>query len=472
MARRVENNSTQTVAIVGGGLGGTLCALFFAKHGIKVHLFELRSDIRTQKVVKGRSINMALSRRGRDALAYVNCEDMIVRNGIPMRARMLHDLKCHTTPVPYGTRPEHEVISIDRRILNELLLDEASKYPQINIHFQHKFVHWNSEEKSATFQTASGEHVDFKVDGLIGYDGCHSGVRAAMMKLDSVDFSQEYIDTNYMEFCIPAKNNEYAMAVNYLHIWPRHEFMLIALPNQDKSFTTTLFLPLPIFQKITTTDELLTFFQTHFPDAISFIGRENLIETYFSSQPLPLVSIKCSPHASVDGNILLMGDAAHSMVPFYGQGMNSAFEDTLVLFEKLKENNFQLSKSFIDYDKNRRENAHAIVDLSMYNHHEMRHLVTQRSYYWRKKIDNFLYRIIPQWWIPLYTMVTFTRIPYKQCLELRKRQDNILKILRLIGYSIIGLYALKQFAIYVIKPFAIQFIVRKILPKMVADQVV
>ena len=139
------------------------------------------------------------------------------------------------------------------------------------------------------------------------------------------------------------------METNYLHIWPRHEFMLIALPNQDKSFTTTLFLPLSIFEKLTKNDEVLGFFQQYFPDAISLIGRENLLETYFSSKPLPLVSIKCSPHVSTQGDILLMGDAAHSMVPFYAQGMNSSFEDTLVLFEKLKENGFQLTEAFNAY---------------------------------------------------------------------------------------------------------------------------
>ncbi len=187
-----------------------------------------------------------------------------------------------------------------------------------------------------------------------------------MMKIDSVNFSQEYIESHYMEFNIPPKNNEvnkikkkkflinfhfikFAMASHYLHIWPRHDFMLIALPNQDKSFTTTLFLPINIFETLITTDELLRFFQKYFPDAISLIGRENLIETFFSSKPLPLVSIKCSPHASKFGDILLMGDAAHSMCPFYAQGMNSAFEDTLVLFEKLKENNFQFSNAFKAY---------------------------------------------------------------------------------------------------------------------------
>ncbi|CAF3136199.1 unnamed protein product [Rotaria socialis] len=470
MANTTESHPNKTIAVVGGGLGGALCACFFAKHGINVHLFELRPDIRNQKVVKGRSINMALSRRGRDALAYINCEDVIVRNGIPMRARMLHDLKCHTAAVPYGTKPEHEIISIDRRILNELLLDEACKYPEIKIHFQHKFVSWNPENKIATFQNKSGENVDFEVDALIGYDGCHSAVRAAMMKTDSVNFSQEFVESHYMEFCIPPKNGEFVMEKNYLHIWPRHDFMLIALPNQDKSFTTTLFLPLNIFQTLTTTDELLAFFQKYFPDAISFIGQEDLIETFFSSKPLPLVSIKCSPHVSTNGDILLMGDAAHSMVPFYAQGMNSAFEDALVLFDKLKQNNFQFSTAFFDYNKTRIHDVHAIVDLSMYNYREMSHLVTQTSFYWRKKVDNCLYRLIPNWWVPLYTMVTFTRIPYKQCLALRQRQDQVLKLFRLTGYSVAGLYLLQKLATFVIKPLAKTPIVQNILPRFAATK--
>ncbi|CAF3539685.1 unnamed protein product [Rotaria sp. Silwood1] len=489
MAYSNESTSTQTVAIVGGGLGGTLCACFFAKHGIKVHLFEMRPgfyksfyyftnnlcynpDIRTQKVVKGRSINLALSRRGRDALAYIDCEDAIVRKGISMRGRMLHDLNCQTQAVPYSIDPKHEIISIDRRILNELLLDEACKHSEIKIHFEHKFISWNREEKIAIFQIVTGEHVYFKFDALIGYDGCHSAVRAAMMRLDSVNFSQEYIDTHYMEFCIPPRNNEFIMEANYLHLWPRHEFMLVALPNQDRSFTTTLFVPLSIFEKLTTANEFLIFFEKFFPDAISFIGRQNLIETFLSSKPSPLISIKCSPHASTYGDILLMGDSAHSMIPFYAQGMNSAFEDTLVLFEKLKENDFQFSQAFRNYNKTRVRDTHAIVDLSAYNYNEMRHLVTQPLFYWRKRIDNFLYRCMPNWWIPLYTMVTFTRIPYGRCIELRRRQDKILKLLRLVGYSITGLCLLKHFLISVIKPLAIQFIVRKYMPKIVVDQFV
>ncbi|CAF4775300.1 unnamed protein product [Rotaria sp. Silwood2] len=191
---------------------------------------------------------MALSRRGRDALAYVGCETTIVNNGIAMRARMIHELNCTKHPIPYGTRVDH-----------------------------------------------------------------------------------------------------FVMEPNYLHIWPRHQFMLIALPNQDKSFTTTLFSPISIFRKLKTADDVMNFFRQYFPDAVSFIGANEIVETFFSSKPQPLISTKCEPHATHNGDMLLMGDAAHSMAPFYAQGMNSAFEDCLVLFDKLKENNFDFPKAFSAY---------------------------------------------------------------------------------------------------------------------------
>ncbi|CAF4843629.1 unnamed protein product [Rotaria socialis] len=466
MPEETDLQSAKVVAIVGGGLGGALCACFFAKHDIQVHLFELRPDIRTQKVVKGRSINMALSRRGRDALAYVDCETTIVNNGIAMRARMIHDLDCTKHSIPYGTRPDHEILSIDRRVLNELLLTEASRRPNINIHFQHKFVGWDEDNKIASFDDASGNRVEFRADAVIGYDGCHSAVRTAMMKTDAINVAQEYFDTHYMEFCISPQSKQFAIEPNYLHIWPRHQFMLIALPNQDMSFTTTLFLPISIFRKLKTADDVLNFFGQYFPDAVSFIGTKEIVETFFSSKPQPLISTKCEPHATYRGDMLLMGDAAHSMAPFYAQGMNSAFEDCIVLFDKLRENDFDLPKAFASYNDARVCDTHAIVDLSMYNHREMTHLVTLRSFHWRKKIDNFLYRLFPHWWIPLYTMVTFTRIPYHQCMALRQRQDRTLQIARRIGYTLVGFLVARRFVWNTIKPFVVQFIADEVLPRL------
>ncbi|CAF2703608.1 unnamed protein product [Rotaria sp. Silwood2] len=412
---------------------------------------------------------MALSRRGRDALAYVGCETTIVNNGIAMRARMIHELNCTKHPIPYGTRVDHEILSIDRHSF--VALAEASKRPNITIHFQHKFTGWEEDQKIASFHDASGNRVDFRVDAVIGYDGCHSAVRTAMMKLDAINVAQEYFETYYMEFCIPPKNDQFVMEPNYLHIWPRHQFMLIALPNQDKSFTTTLFSPISIFRKLKTADDVMNFFRQYFPDAVSFIGANEIVETFFSSKPQPLISTKCEPHATHNGDMLLMGDAAHSMAPFYAQGMNSAFEDCLVLFDKLKENNFDFPKAFSAYNETRVRDTHAIVDLSMYNHREMTHYVTLRSFHWRKKIDNALYRLFPRWWIPLYTMVTFTRIPYHQCMALRKRQDRILQIVRGIGYSIVGILLLRRFAWTTIKPFIMRFFVDKVLPKVVTDKV-
>ncbi|CAF1120348.1 unnamed protein product [Rotaria sp. Silwood1] len=216
---------------------------------------------------------------------------------------------------------------------------------------------------------ASGNRVDFRVDVVIGYDGCHSAVRTAMMKIDAINVAQEYFETYYMEFCIPPKNDQFVMEPNYLHIWPRHQFMLIALPNQDKSFTTTLFSPISIFRTLETADDVLTFFRQYFPDAVSFIGANEIIETYFSSKPQPLISTKCEPHTTYNGDMLLMGDAAHSMAPFYAQGMNSAFEDCLVLFDKLKENNFDFPKAFSAY--NRPLRIHKQISIEYLDSNEM-----------------------------------------------------------------------------------------------------
>ncbi|CAF0845730.1 unnamed protein product [Didymodactylos carnosus] len=468
-----KHHTSKTVAVVGGGLCGALCACFFGKHGIKVHLFELRSDIRQQEVVVGRSINMALSKRGRDALNYVDCEDLIVKNGIPMYARMIHDLDTRTHPIPYGTSKDQHILSIDRRILNELLLTEADKYPNITIHFEHKFFSWDPDQKKAVFYDGNGERREFSnLDAIIGCDGSYSAVRNALMKFEKINFSQDYVPSHYMEFRIAPMNGEFAMETNHLHIWPRREFMLIALPNLDKSFTTTLFLPINIFNAIQTEDQLIDFFQTYFPDAIYFIGKKNIITNYFSSKPLPLISIKCAPHHSSSASMVILGDAAHAMQPFYAQGMNSSFEDCLILFEQLNAYNFDFKQAFLGYSEQRVANSHAIVDLSYYNYLEMRDHVSQTSYLVRKKVDNLFYRLFSSYWIPLYSMIAFTRIPYLKCLQLKQRQDKILKTFRVISYTIFGLYLFKEFAIRVIKPLAIKFIVRKILPNFVAEKVV
>jgi len=245
-----------------------------------------------------------------------------------------------------------------------------------------------------------------------------------MMKRPHFNFSQMYIPHAYLELCMPPIDNDFAMAANYLHIWPRGQFMMIGLPNQDKTFTMTLFMPTETFSGLTDSDSLLSFFRTHFPDSIPLLGAESLCSQYFSTRPSALVSVKCSPY-HVGNRALIMGDAAHAMVPFYGQGMNCGMEDCLVLDSALARHD-TLQGALQEFSHNRNPDAEAIVDLALYNYIEMRDLVNKKSFLVRKKFDNLLHWLFPGWWVPLYTSVTFSRMPYKQCIDNRAWQDRVL----------------------------------------------
>ncbi|CAG2245433.1 KMO [Mytilus edulis] len=370
-------NQVKHVAVVGGGLVGSLNACFFAKRKYKVDLYEMRDDIRTMEIVKGRSINLALSCRGREALKHVGLEDEVLKTAIPMRARMIHDLDGTCHPIPYG-KSDQFINSVDRRLLNEVLLTAAEKNPQVTCHFNHKLL--NKE----------GKEVKNKVDLIVGNDGAFSAIRRQMMKDTLLDYNQEYIPHGYMELTIPATpSNDFAMGVNYLHIWPRNEFMMIALPNLDKSYTLTLFMPFENFNQIKTEDDVMDFFRRMFPDSIPLIGEKFLKEIYQSSKALPMVSIKCSPY-HVKDKVVIMGDAAHAMVPFYGQGMNCGFEDCIVLNDMLDKHSDNFELALKAYTEHRNPDAKAIVDLAMYNYVEMRKSVNSKMFLLRKKIDNML----------------------------------------------------------------------------------
>nr|XP_022328908.1 kynurenine 3-monooxygenase-like [Crassostrea virginica] len=413
------------VAVVGGGLVGALNACFLAKRGFKVDVYEKREDIRKAEHVKGRSINLALSTRGRTALRMVGLEDEVIKNGIPMHARMIHGVDGSRQPILYGKKDQF-IMSVDRRKLNELLLSAAEKNPSVTCFFEHKLIGCDFKTGEVEFITNEGKRVKNKVDLIVGNDGAFSGVRKELMKAILLDFQQQYIPHGYMELTIPpSPTNEFLMEKNYLHIWPRNEFMMIALPNLDKSFTCTLFMPFKIFSDIKTEEDLMNFFNEKFPDSIPLMGEETLKEIYMSSKPLPMVSIKCSPYHVGDKG-LIMGDAAHAMVPFYGQGMNAGFEDCIVLDEILDKYNNDFSKALPAYSETRTVDAQAICDLAMYNYIEMRKSVNSKLFLLRKKLDNLLFTIFPNSWIPLYTMVAFTRTRYHLCIERRKHQDEIL----------------------------------------------
>jgi len=424
-----EPELTSKVAVIGGGLVGALEACVLAQKGYEVDLYEFREDIRLLEHVPGRSINLAMSVRGLSALNSIGLGNHVAEEyGIPMRARMIHTLEGTTYPVPYG-KEDQAIYSVGRRYVNEILLTAGEKYSNLRLHFQHKLTSIDIDKAKMVF-SHNGEEIKSEADFILGCDGAFSTVRKAMMRRPWFDYKQEYIPHAYLELCIPATPNkcggyDFAMPPNYLHIWPRGQFMMIGLPNQDKSFTMTLFMPKITFDGITNETDLVQFFEEYFPDSIPLLGKEKLIEDYFNTRPLPLISIKCNPYHLSD-KCLIMGDAAHAMVPFYGQGMNCGMEDVLVLDEMFKRYPNDRKKVFEEYSKHRNPDAEAMCDLAMYNYIEMRDLVARRSFLLRKLLDNFLYWIFPRKWVPLYTSVTFTRMRYHHCISNKKWQDELL----------------------------------------------
>ncbi|XP_010862162.1 kynurenine 3-monooxygenase [Esox lucius] len=414
----------KVVAVVGGGLVGALNACFFAKRGFQVEVFESREDIRTAKIVKGRSINLALSHRGRQALKHVGMEDTIVSKGIPMHSRMIHSLNGTQSPIPYGKKGQY-ILSVDRANLNKELLSAAEMYPNTKLNFVHKLHDWSTETGEMTFVRANGAKKEISADLIVGCDGAFSAVRKQFLRQSRFNYSQTYIPHGYLELTMPPINGEFAMRPNHLHIWPRNTFMMIALPNLDKTFTCTLFMPFDEFEKITTGDQVIEFFQKYFPDAVQLIGVDALKRDYFRLPAQAMVSVKCSPYHLGD-KCVLMGDAAHAVVPFYGQGMNAGFEDCLVFDEIMDQLNENFSAVLPEYTKIRVPDDHAIADLAMYNYIEMRAHVNSKRFLFQKYVVSFLNMIMPRTIIPLYTMVTFTRTRYHEAVKHWHWQDKVI----------------------------------------------
>ena len=427
------------VVVVGGGLVGSLQAIFLAKNGYQVHLYDQREDIRKFDAGAGRSINLALSYRGQQALKAVGCEERVLAMAIPMHARMIHSKSGQMSAQPYGTKGE-AILSVDRQKLNEILINEADSHQNIDVLFEHKLLRADLDTQTLTFAEAGVGEKEVEAHFTFGCDGAYSTVRRQMMRWGRLNYCQEYIEHGYKELTMPPKEDgTYAMPINFLHIWPRNEFMMIALPNQDHSFTLTLFMPFKTFESIETEEDVLAFFQKHFPDSVKKIGVSRLLKDYFANPTGPLVSVKCFPHY-LGNSTLIIGDAAHAVVPFYGQGMNAGFEDCLIFDECLSLVEKDLKRAAEMYSEKRWKDAHAIADLSMYNYREMRSLVNSRIFIMRKRLDNLLHRLFPRTFIPLYTMVAFTRIPYHKAVERQQWQRAAVnKALMFLGVGSIGL---------------------------------
>lgn len=414
----------KSIAIVGAGLVGSLLSIYLAKRGYKVSVYERRLDMRKHTIEGGRSINLALSNRGIRALEEVGLAEVLRQNAIPMHGRMIHTEDGKLNFQPYGKAGQF-INSVSRGGLNMVLMTEAEKLG-VEFFFEHRCVNIDFKQTEITLQQY--EAVKRKsYDIIIGADGAFSAVRGAMQFTDRFDFAQHYIEHGYKELRIPAgENSEYLMDPNALHIWPRESYMLIALPNPDKTFTCTLFLPFDgpaSFDHLDSPEAINHFFETNFADALPMMP--SLIEDFRDNATASLVTIHCYPW--VKNKTLLIGDAAHGIVPFFGQGMNAGFEDCHVLNELLDKHEDKWKKVLPAFQELRKPDADAIAQLALDNFVEMRDLVADKTFLLRKKIENKLHELFPDKWIPLYSMVTFhENLRYSEALAVGLKQKAIM----------------------------------------------
>lgn len=410
------------INILGAGLVGTLLSVFLSKRGFPVHVFEKRSDPRTTDLTQGKSINLALSHRGIRALQAAGVYEAIQSELIPMKGRMMHDLKGNRSIQLYGSAGQ-VINSVSRLGLNKGLIS-ASEHAGTAFHFDHYCKKVDIESTTAFFDNREKEVVS-QSNVLIGADGAYSVLRRTLEATDRFDFQQHYIAHGYKEFRIPPVNGEFALEPNYLHIWPRGNFMLIALPNPDKSFTCTLFFPFEgelSFSSLTSGEVISDLFETYFPDVLPIMP--DYLDQYLSGPTSSLVTIKAYPwHRK---NCLLIGDACHAIVPFYGQGMNAGFEDCRLFMEWGMRFGFDWAKLFPYFSTMRKADADAIADLAMSNFVEMRDKVADRHFLNIKRLEARLHANYPDTWLPLYSMVTFSDLPYSKALETGKMQEKIL----------------------------------------------
>ena len=448
--------------LIGSGLAGGLLAAYLGRRGYEVDLYERRGDPREGNMVGGRSINLALSTRGIHALEQIGIADEVLQHAIPMRGRMIHPAGAgaRTIFAPYDVDPNKHINSIGRAALNTAVIEAAQHYPNVRVHFNHKCT--DVDLDSATAQLLNQPSSDFGVAGtsssqplnnstpqpitasgeaVIGVDGAFSAVRQSMqLKIDNFDYDESYLAHGYKELTIPpGSDGSWQMERNALHIWPRKSFMMIALPNPDGSFTCTLFWEFEgprSFATTKTDDDVRRFFGEEFPDAVALMP--NLLDDFKNNPTGSLVTIRCAPWFYQD-KVCLVGDAAHAVVPFYGQGMNAAFEDCVVLDECLAEFPEDRHRAFKEYFDRRKVNADALADLALENFIEMRDKTASKTFRAKKKLDHFLEALLPGIYLPLYTMVTFTRIPYAEAARRARLQDGIVyTVLAVLMISIIA----------------------------------
>lgn len=419
----------RTFTIFGAGLAGPLMAVFLARRGHRVELYERRADPRLGSTERGRSINLALSTRGIDALARVGLAEGVLATAIPMRGRMIHppEREPRLTLLPYSRDPAHCINSVSRGGLNITLLNAAESLPGVRVHFGVRCLGMDFETgRAEAIDVATGARRMIETETVIAADGAFSGVRSSMQIRDRFDYSQMYLPHGYKELTIPpaapGSGGGFRMEPNALHIWPRGTYMMIALPNQDGSFTCTLFWPFEgphSFAALRDAGDVRRFFEEQFPDSIALIP--DLVDDFLHNPTASLVTVRCAPW-HIGGRAVLIGDAAHAVVPFYGQGMNASFEDCAALDECLAGAD-DLGAAYAEYFRRRKANTDALADLAVANFVEMRDKVNDPAFVFRRRVEHALEAMFPDY-KSLYEMVTFSTIPYAEAALRTRRLDE------------------------------------------------
>ncbi|MCX6189467.1 MAG: NAD(P)/FAD-dependent oxidoreductase [Bacteroidetes bacterium] len=419
----------KNITLIGGGLSGSLMAIFLAKRGYKINVYERRLDPRKANAYQGKSINLALSNRGIEALKKVGLDVPVLQTAVAMNGRMIHSLEGALAYQPYGMQGQ-AINSVSRGGLNIRLLELADEHENITLHFGQRCVDLNQDCSIATFEDENSNKTEVASDIFIGSDGAFAATRLHLQLFQRFDYDQEFENYGYKELHIPpTDSNEFALDKNCLHIWPRGNFMMIALPNIDKSYTCTLFFPFEgetSFATINNEQNARLFFEKYFADVVPLMP--NYLNDYLLNPVGNLVTVKCFPWVFKD-KLALIGDAAHAVVPFYGQGMNCSFEDCIVLDDCIAKYGDDWNKIFDEYQTLRKPNADAIAYLAQQNFIEMRDRVGDAKFLHRKHIEHELSEHFGHLFKSQYELVTFSLKPYAYALAQGKINDKILDAL-------------------------------------------
>lgn len=421
----------EKILVIGSGLVGSVVSALMADLGHEVEVCDRHPDPRSARAVGGRSINLTICERGFAALRRIGADNAVREVAVPCRGRIIHGADGRSASQPYDNQGS-AIWSVSRNELNAVLIDRVLTRDNVAARFEERCLEVDLDAPAATFEGVDGEVVRRTGDRLLGADGARSLVRLRMQMAPRFDYRQEYLDQGYRELRLPAAGNgDWRIEGHAIHVWPRGRFMLIGFPNRDGSFTLSLHLPFEgetSFASIQTPGDLVSLFEASFPEVIPMVP--TLVEDFFSRAETTMVTVRCSPWIWAD-KVALVGDSAHAIVPSYGQGANCGFEDCSVLADCVAASRGDWHRAFAEYQRLRKPNADAIGELALDHFHELRDLLGTQEFLLRKEIERWLEEAHPDRYRSLYSLISFTQVPYAEALRLDKRQRGLVD--RLMG---------------------------------------